>query len=107
MTVDQEQALARQVNAPGQQVIGVWLDESPFSANRVTLYKKGGRIFWNRKFTDGSELNDEMIERPSSSGRQFDMRDRNTSGDYLMINRSGVLEFWDSDGLISTAPPAK
>lgn len=107
MTTEQEQALARQVNSPGQQVIGVWLDETPYMANRTTLYKKGGKIFWERKFTDGGELTNEMIERSSSSGRRFDMRDRNASGDYLVINRSGVLEFWDSDGLISTAPPAK
>ncbi len=102
MTTEQEQALARQVNSPGQQVIGVWLDKSP-SANRTTLYKKGGKIFWERKFWDGSELTLEMIERSSSSGRRFDMRERNASGDYIVIRASGVLELRDSIGLISTA----
>ncbi len=107
MTTEQEQALARQVNSPGQQVIGVWLDETPYTANRTTLYKKGGKIFWERKFKDGSELTEEMIERSSSSGRRFDMRDRNAFGDYLVINTSGVLELRDSIGLISTARPVK
>ncbi len=107
MTTEQEQALANQVSSPGQQVIGVWLDESPFSAHRNILYKKIGKIFWERTFKDGSELTEEMIERSSSSGRRFEMRDRNSSGDYLVIRASGVLEIRDSIGLISTARPVK
>jgi hypothetical protein len=107
MTTEQEQALAGQVSSPGQQVIGVWLDETPYTANRTTLYKKGGKIFRERKFKDGSELTEEMIERSSSSGRRFDMRDRNTAGDYIVIRASGVLELRDSIGLISTARPVK
>lgn len=105
ITSKQVRTLTSQAGSPGQQIIGVWLDQN--MASRATLYKKSGRIFWETKSTDGSKFTREMIERSSSSGRRFDMRDRNASGDYLVIRASGVLEFRDSDGLIYTARPIK
>ncbi len=105
MTTEQEQALAKRVSSPGQQVIGVWLDETLYQ--RSTLYKKGGKIFLHRKFTDGGELTYEMIGRSWPTGRRFDERDGNAFGEYLVINRSGGLESWDSIGLISTGRSVK
>ena len=101
------QPLARQAKSPGKQIIGVWFDRTPVMASRITLYKKGGRIFWEYDFKDSGKLTREVIERSSSSGRRFDMRNRNSSGDYLVIKRSGVLEIRDSYGLVTTAQPVK
>ncbi len=105
LSIEQEQALAKRVSSPGQQVIGVWIDET--LNNRSTLYKKGGKIFWERKFKDGSGGTVEVIGRSWPTGRRFDERDGNAFGEYLVINRSGGLESWDSIGLISTARSVK
>ena len=105
LSIEQEQALAKRVSSPGQQVIGVWIDET--LDNRSTLYKKGGKIFWERKFKDGSGGTVEVIGRSWPTGRRFDERDGNAFGEYLVINRSGGLESWDSIGLISTARSVK
>lgn len=104
---EQASTLARQAKSPSQQIIGVWIDHTPLMASRITLYKIGGKIFWEYDFKDGGKLTREVFERSSSSGRRFDMRNRNSSGDYLVIKRSGVLEIRDSYGLVTTARPVK
>ena len=105
MTQEQAESLARTASTASQDLIGVWLVEAPALPNRTTLYRKGGKIFQKQEFTDGGVLTDEMIERPSSSGRRFDTKEPNAWGDYLLLKPSGFLEVRDSEGLITTARP--
>ena len=105
VTQEQAKSFSRTASTTDRDVIGVWLVEAQALPNRTTLYRKGGKIFQKQEFTDGSVRNEEMIERPSSSGRRFDTKKPNAWGDYLLLNSSGALEIRDSEGLITTARP--
>ncbi len=57
-----------------------------------------------QRFKDGSE-HETLLKEPHEpqAGKQYHYMEGSTFGEHLRINRAGDLEFWDQDGLISTA----
>lgn len=92
--------------SPGRQVIGAWIDDGPGGfKSRIVIVQKGGRLFSEETFSDGSgPLVGELLEKPSPRGRKFIHPKRTqVTGDHWLIDASGNLEMRDNDGLISTA----
>jgi len=82
-----------------QGELGCWIDEVSMGI-QCTLYRKGDRLVLEQRYSDGSISKKEVVERTMASGKRFDPTESSSSGDYYRLNASGVLEFWDKDGLI-------
>jgi hypothetical protein len=105
LTVEQEQALKQEPEDMSRNVVGYWLDESPFVGNRTTIFQKNGKLYMENVYKDGSRGETELIDKKSSFGRRFDKADGSgsDSGAHWIIDSNGDLQLRDSMGWISTA----
>jgi hypothetical protein len=101
-TQDQEKTLTSERPAPGRDVVGTWLDDRPFMASRLTIYRSEGQLILEQKYPDGSSGESELHERATSAGRRFEEVGRQT-GDYFLLDARGDLQIRDAEGLIATA----
>jgi hypothetical protein len=101
ITIEEEKALREGVKTPSGEIIGEWLDESPYAGAKYTLIKTNEEIIMVQKFTDGSYLEIEMVQKNQSGLLQFE-RKKTRFKDYYLIERNGSLGLYDDLGLIST-----
>lgn len=101
-TIEEEKALKAGSKGSSDEIIGEWLDESPYVGAKYTLMKKNGKIIMMRKFKDGSGSKKAMVQKNHSGKLRFEEKERNDFGEYYMIERNGNLGAYDSSGLIST-----
>ena len=99
-TIEEEKALTNGPKNLSGEIIGEWLDESPFTGAKYTLIKKNEKIIMVRKFKDGSGSGKEMIQKNQSGKLRFEEKEGNDFGEYYLIERNGDLGAYDSDGFI-------
>ncbi len=103
LTAEEEQKLAAQPERANREIIGRWLDESPFLGSRITIFREDGKLFIEQMFKDGSTLKKEVVEKKTPLGRRFDKVEGSSAGDHWVLGSDGNLQVRDDDGLISTA----
>ena len=107
LTAKEEDNLVLAQAAPADhQIIGRWIDESPYVGSRITILSGDGKLFGEQIFKDGSSFKRELVEKQSPLGRRFDRVDSRT-GDHWVITSNGNLQLRDNDGLIRTAKEVK
>ena len=75
--------------------IGRWLDESPFGAHRVVIFRDKGKLFMESTYGDGSSGTKELVESQSSLGRRFTKLGGSTAGDHWILDTNGDLQLRD------------
>jgi hypothetical protein len=103
LTAEEEENLVAEPASVTREIIGRWLDEGPFVANRITIFREDGRLFIEQMFKDGSSLKKEIVEKKSPLGRRFDKVEGSSAGDHWVLGSDGNLQLRDNDGLITTA----
>lgn len=103
LTAEAEKTLTQEPVPENREIIGRWLDESPFVGSRITIYREGGTLYVEQKYKDGSSSNKELVEKSSPLGRRFDEVGGSTAGDHWILDSRGNLQLRDNEGLISTA----
>lgn len=103
LTVEQDKALRHRPADPSQDVIGSWIDDSPFAGNRITIFRQHGELFMETTYKDGSAGTAELVEMSTPRARRFDHKPDRGHGEYYLINSTGDLEQWDQDGPFLTA----
>jgi hypothetical protein len=101
-SIEEEKAITGGAEITSGEIIGQWLDESPYVGAKYTLLKKNGKIIMERKFKDGSGSEKEMIQKNQAGRLRFEEKGGNDFGEYYLIERNGNLGSYDSAGLIST-----
>jgi hypothetical protein len=90
-----------------RQAIGCWLDERPFFAGHITIFREEGKLFVERKFKDGSSLKKEIVEKKAPLGRRFDYAEGSAYGDHYVLRPNGDLQIRDTEGLVTVARKMK
>jgi len=103
MTADQEKALKQLPDDPSREVIGIWLDESPFIGSRITIFRQNRKLFLENMYTDGSSGKKEFVEKLSGKDRTFRKKEGSSVGEFYLIDKQGNLQLWDQEGIIWTA----
>ncbi len=104
LSIEDEKALTKKAEQiPGRKTIGSWLDDRPNIGAKMTLFYTNKKLFLESTYSDGSSRIEEKIERSDNRGRRIDDKGGNDFGDYLLINSSNELEFWDEEGYFYTA----
>jgi hypothetical protein len=105
-TRDEEAQLASvAASPPGRVMVGTWLNDQPFMAARISIYREGGKTFILPTYKDGSGDPAEVIESQTQRGRRFE--EHQSGGDYYLLKPSGLLEIRDGDGVIATLRSVK
>ncbi|MHC5053659.1 MAG: hypothetical protein ACYTKD_02955 [Planctomycetota bacterium] len=103
LTAETEQELISETPPANWEIIGRWLDESPYGGGRISIFRENGQLFMEQKFRDGSTLRNELAEKKTSLGRRFDAAEDASAGDHWLLVADGGLQIRDNDGLIATA----
>jgi len=103
LTAEQEKALKQQPDDPSREVIGSWLDESPFIGSRITIFRQNNKLFIENTYKDGSSGKKEIIEELSGKDRRFQKKEGSSVGEFYLIDSQGNLQMWDEEGIITTA----
>lgn len=85
------------------EVIGKWLDKSPYIGSTITIFGKDGKLFMENKYKDGGVGQKDMVEMESKKGRIFQEKAGSSVGEFYLIDKQGNLQLWDEEGIISTA----
>jgi hypothetical protein len=106
-TIEEEKALMSKPKDSSGEIIGEWLDESPYDESpyvgaKYTLLRRNGKIIMIRKFKDGSSSEKEMIQKKRSGKLRFEEKGGNNFGEYYLIESNGRLAVYDNAGLINT-----
>ncbi len=103
LTAEEEEKLVAEPAPANREIIGRWLDESPFIGSRITIFREDGQLFIEQMFNDGSSLKKELVEKKTPLGRRFDNVEGSSAGDHWVLGSDGNLQVRDNDGLITTA----
>ncbi|MCK4913717.1 MAG: hypothetical protein KAI59_04270 [Planctomycetes bacterium] len=95
-TSEQEKNLKQRSDDPSREVIGSWLDESPFIGKKYTVFRQNGKLFMEYMFEDGGTLKMEIVEKFSDKGRAF-RKNKGNNREYYLIDSQGNLQVWDWD----------
>lgn len=106
LTIEQENTL-KQPDDLSRDVIGSWLLKIPYLGSRVTIFRQGGKLFMENRYTDGSIGKKEIVEKSSGKGRTFQRKGGRSSDDFYIIDNQGDLQIWDSEGYVMTAKRIK
>ncbi|HEX8324035.1 MAG TPA: hypothetical protein VF595_08975 [Tepidisphaeraceae bacterium] len=89
--------------AATSNTLGRWIDNSPFTASHITLYREGGKLFLDTKFKDGSNMKTNVIEKQLPAGRRLEDAAGSERGEYFVVTPAGDLQICGSNGVIATA----
>lgn len=100
MSREQEDALTSKIDS---RVLGTWASRGIMAAV-VTIERSSKGLLMRQKFKDGSESQTLLKEAyEPQPGKRYHYKEGSSFGEHVRINQAGDLEFWDKDGLISTA----
>jgi hypothetical protein len=102
LSEEEEGKLVADPGPANREVLGRWLDERPYVGSRLTLFRSPKGLVMERKFKDGSSLEEKLIERKSSRGRRFDIATGSRHGEYWVIDATGKLQAFSNDGMFAT-----
>jgi len=94
-------AMPSTVVIPPGELIGKWFWEVGELSRRITIYQKRGVLYMEQMFLDGSNSNEELIEKASSQGRRFEEYGASW-GEYYLLDHHGDLHMGDEEGLFET-----
>ena len=91
---------SREVLVPDNgKVVGIWREEGRWS-NVTQIIERGGGLFIRKTKASGKYSENELMRQETSG--QNRLYQKGESIDYILINQSGELEYWDDQGLIFT-----
>jgi len=100
MRREQEANLASRATSP---VLGTWASRGIMAAV-VTIERSSKGLLMRQRFKDGSESRTLLKEtHEPKHGKQYHYKAGSSFGEHVRINQAGDLEFWDHEGLITTA----
>ena len=97
-TIEQEKKLMDGFETDTRDVIGRWLDNSPFISHSLTLYRKDSGIFLERNFSDGSSQTIELKSSNTDEGIRYDDFEENSHGEYFTVDSNETLHLFSSEG---------
>ena len=83
-----------------RNVIGKWLDESPYLSSILTLYKEDNKYFLETIFKDGSSSIEEKSASVLNVGIRYDDIGGNQFGEYFVVDND-VFSYYSEDGLFN------
>lgn len=89
------------------EVIGQWIDEDPHVGGRLTIHRVNGELLLERKFKDGSSLRKILVERIRGGKQCLEEKEGNPHGQYYVVEASGALAMYDTEGLVKRIPGIK
>lgn len=101
LSKDEKAELFEKPSSYEGNLIGRWLDNSPYSGGIVTISKTADNLIIYKKYSDGSESVENLIEKTVNGQKRW-IEEGNTFGEYYLLNKDGSLSIYDPDGLYLT-----
>lgn len=92
----------RAAESSEHEIIGRWMDETPFSGGLISFAEEEDGIYMIKVFQDGSEGRYELVIEEVDGEIRYRRRE-STTNDYMVINSEGNLDHGDDDGIWTTS----
>lgn len=101
LTAKEENAMtqAAKTASSDRNVVGIWLDESPYASATVTIYRENKKLYLKSKYNDGSEYTEEMTETKLDNGTKLVEKGGNPHDEYFLLDKNGSLQAAGSNGV--------
>ncbi|WDP87536.1 MAG: DUF2971 domain-containing protein [Desulfobacter sp.] len=96
-SLEQEIELIKSFKADTRNIVGRWLDPSPFSNHGLILFKENGSFLLERKFSDGSNSIKVLKPSETNGGIRYDEIEDNTHGEYFIVDDDGYLHYFSKE----------
>ena len=97
-TIEQEKRLVDSFETDTRDIIGRWLDSSPFLRHCLTLFRNDSGIFLERIFSDGGNQTKELRPSNIDEGIRYDDIEENSHGEYFTVDSHGALHYFSPEG---------
>ena len=100
ISISKEEEFMEIINNEKRNVIGQWVDESPYGGGLITLFKKDKKVFLENIYKDRSKSLKEQISIDISEGTKYEDKQPSGSEEYIIVDKMGLLKYFDPDGLV-------
>lgn len=84
------------------KVLGKWQDNRPYASCLLVIYKKNGKLFLKKTFTDGSSGDEEFITRKFKGKVRYEPK-KNPEHIYYLVENNGNLSMFGVHGKFGDA----
>lgn len=106
-TIEEEKTLMSKPKDSSAEIIGEWIDESPYSGGKYTFLKRKGKIIMIFTLKGGIASEKEMLQKKQSGKLRFEEKEGNDFGEYFLIENNGQLSLYDNSGFGFSMRPIK
>lgn len=103
LTIEQESLLVEGLRNEKRNIFGQWMDESNNCS--MTLLKINNELFLETHFSNGSKSSKKLISKERPGKIRYDDYEPNFHGEYIEINKEGVLDYCSEEGIFLTLKP--
>ena len=96
-TIEQEEKILVFFSSDKRNVIGRWIDSSPFMSHGLTLYEEGNKFFIERYFLDGSMQKIEVKPSNVLEGIRYNDIKHDSNGEYFLIDSDDSLHCFSEE----------
>lgn len=96
----EEEKMLDEITLPEGEIIGKWRDENPLVESVTIIYKVDGKLRSHTTYYDGSQSDDELIEKQENGKKRYDFVD-NPHGEYFIVEDNGNLGMYGENGKFS------
>ena len=101
LTKDEKTRLLEKTSQPDSNVIGRWIDQTPYMGGVITISRNANILKLSIKYKDGSSTKKKLIEKIVNGQKRW-IEEDNVFGEYYVLNNDGNLSIYDTEGLIKT-----
>lgn len=101
-TIKQDSLMLLEARKVSGKVIGMF-SEQDYTFSDYTLYEKDKKIFIKTVSKNGEKSDVELIESKNKDGIRYDYKEGGYNGEYFILNKNNVLEFYNAENKKFTA----
>lgn len=101
-TLDEEKKKIQEIKNNTRDLVGIWKDESPYTASTMSLYRDKGKLYLEINYKDGSNSTEEMKESKLENGIKLVEKGDNRHGEYFILDENNILHAAGKNGVFMT-----
>lgn len=99
LKLEDEKKFKKIIDKDNRKILGHWIDET-FLNSLITIFEENSKTYVERLFKDESKSIKEQIVSKVKGGLKYEDIDEQ-HGEYIIIDKKGVLKYYSEDGLFN------
>ena len=105
LTIEEENILIDGLQKEQRETLGMWIDNTPYVCASNVLLESDEGVFLETNYRDGSKSSKKLKSVQLEDKVRYDDYEPNNHGEYLVLDKDGVLNYHSEDGIFRTLKP--